>query len=287
MISYKCVKCGEPLEAPDSLSGQPETCPKCGNVCVVPAIAVPMETPSPAGPKLAAPKSVPSGANQQPGSDLAVAEQVTVKYCPYCEEEIPITAKKCKHCGEWVGSSPPPSPATGAPPPSPQGEDTRVCEWCKKQIPKEAVLCPFCKKYRRDFHNSTNFAGIWLAVAFGCAVTIGFTCVREWPTQNEGSVTDMIITQTNTTNCPWHKMVQEETGKPKDIEVGRIRLPNLVMPRYRMEFSLSKFIESGSGLLVMAASTGFIVSLIMLSLVSFEQRKMLVGGKRLHVGRKR
>ena len=45
MISYKCVKCGEPLEAPDSLAGQPETCPKCGNVCVVPAPPMPVSPP--------------------------------------------------------------------------------------------------------------------------------------------------------------------------------------------------------------------------------------------------
>jgi TM2 domain-containing membrane protein YozV len=22
--------------------------------------------------------------------------------CPYCESEIPTTAKKCRHCGEWI-----------------------------------------------------------------------------------------------------------------------------------------------------------------------------------------
>ncbi len=24
------------------------------------------------------------------------------KLCPYCSEQILITAKKCKHCGEWL-----------------------------------------------------------------------------------------------------------------------------------------------------------------------------------------
>ncbi|MHC4716836.1 MAG: hypothetical protein ACYS5V_07700 [Planctomycetota bacterium] len=36
MIRYKCVKCGELLESPDSLAGQRDTCPLCGGFCVVP-----------------------------------------------------------------------------------------------------------------------------------------------------------------------------------------------------------------------------------------------------------
>ena len=27
---------------------------------------------------------------------------MTDEVCPYCDEEILATAKKCKHCGEWL-----------------------------------------------------------------------------------------------------------------------------------------------------------------------------------------
>ncbi len=30
MIQYECRRCGEPMESPDSLAGQEDTCPKCG-----------------------------------------------------------------------------------------------------------------------------------------------------------------------------------------------------------------------------------------------------------------
>ncbi len=36
MIDFNCPKCGELLSVPDSLTGKVETCPTCGNVCVVP-----------------------------------------------------------------------------------------------------------------------------------------------------------------------------------------------------------------------------------------------------------
>ncbi|MDE5611709.1 MAG: zinc ribbon domain-containing protein, partial [Odoribacter sp.] len=28
-----------------------------------------------------------------------------VKQCPYCGEDIPATAKLCKHCGEWLNET--------------------------------------------------------------------------------------------------------------------------------------------------------------------------------------
>lgn len=36
MISYVCPRCGGEMSSPDTLVGQPETCPSCGNVTVVP-----------------------------------------------------------------------------------------------------------------------------------------------------------------------------------------------------------------------------------------------------------
>lgn len=37
MIRYKCPKCRATLESPRSMAGQPDRCPMCGQVCLVPA----------------------------------------------------------------------------------------------------------------------------------------------------------------------------------------------------------------------------------------------------------
>lgn len=36
MIKYKCVKCGQLLESPSSMARLQDTCPVCGNACIVP-----------------------------------------------------------------------------------------------------------------------------------------------------------------------------------------------------------------------------------------------------------
>lgn len=36
MIEYACPQCGESMNSPDSMVGQAETCPACGNVTLVP-----------------------------------------------------------------------------------------------------------------------------------------------------------------------------------------------------------------------------------------------------------
>lgn len=36
MIHFRCPKCNDQLSVPDSMAGQSETCPNCGNAAVVP-----------------------------------------------------------------------------------------------------------------------------------------------------------------------------------------------------------------------------------------------------------
>ncbi|MFB3893309.1 MAG: hypothetical protein ACE15C_14950 [Phycisphaerae bacterium] len=68
MISYKCAKCAEELESPDSLQGQRETCPYCNTINLVPS-AIPHDNLQALQESLTAPEkpaSVPLPAGPQP-----------------------------------------------------------------------------------------------------------------------------------------------------------------------------------------------------------------------------
>ncbi len=54
------------------------------------------------------------------------------KICPYCGEEILATAKKCKHCGEWL-------------PTEPQSEKI-ICPVCAEVIDAGVAICPLCNE---------------------------------------------------------------------------------------------------------------------------------------------
>jgi rRNA maturation protein Nop10 len=82
MIEFKCPKCKEPLSAPDSLVGENETCPKCGNVTIVP-------NPPP---------------EQRKSESHSIATTATprlelgIKQCPKCKEWIHKEATICPRC---------------------------------------------------------------------------------------------------------------------------------------------------------------------------------------------
>lgn len=64
MISFKCPKCEYLMNCPDSPAGRSESCPKCGNVTIVPASA-PATARAPQG----IPETAPGLSNKQPSRD--------------------------------------------------------------------------------------------------------------------------------------------------------------------------------------------------------------------------
>jgi len=60
----------------------------------------------------------------------------TTKKCPFCGEEILATAKKCKHCGEWLIET----------------DDNNIvkCSFCGKPVAKDVEKCPNCGEWLKD-----------------------------------------------------------------------------------------------------------------------------------------
>jgi ribosomal protein L37AE/L43A len=76
-FKFKCPYCKQPLAASEELFGQQINCPSCNG-----AIAVPNPEPR----KIVTPQQ----------------EHSQTKTCPFCGEEILLSAIKCKHCGEFL-----------------------------------------------------------------------------------------------------------------------------------------------------------------------------------------
>jgi len=64
------------------------------------------------------------------------------KKCPFCAEEIKATAKKCKHCREWLDKNE--HVETKIPQPSGLRSEKMFCRDCGKKMSGEAISCPEC-----------------------------------------------------------------------------------------------------------------------------------------------
>ncbi len=84
-IRFSCPECGANLAVPDNMAGCSGKCKKCDAYVTAPRLS-PISTP-------ASTASTPQQSAPQQ------------KACPFCSELILATAKKCKHCGEFLDGS--------------------------------------------------------------------------------------------------------------------------------------------------------------------------------------
>ena len=106
MITFKCSGCARSFSLRDKFAGMKTKCPTCGAPLSVPA-AVPGSTAVvPTLPAKMVP-SLPAVIKPPPpvevvGYVIPSRPAVDYKDCPFCEEQVIATAKKCKHCGETL-----------------------------------------------------------------------------------------------------------------------------------------------------------------------------------------
>ena len=67
-----------------------------------------------------------------------MAEEMQTKTCPYCGEEINVSAIKCKHCGEFLEEK------------QENVSGTKVCPFCGEEILASAVKCKHCGEFLNE-----------------------------------------------------------------------------------------------------------------------------------------
>jgi hypothetical protein len=85
-LTLACPSCGKQFTVPDSAAGKRGRCPSCSTELQIPGIPPPEAPPEPS----------------PEDSDLATAPPGETKECPYCSEAILESARKCRHCGEYL-----------------------------------------------------------------------------------------------------------------------------------------------------------------------------------------
>ncbi len=79
-IRVECPSCGKGIKAPSKYAGKSAKCPGCGGKISIPQTVPPSLPPN----QEARPSTVP---------------------CPFCSELIQASARKCRHCGEFLDGS--------------------------------------------------------------------------------------------------------------------------------------------------------------------------------------
>ena len=149
-------------------------------------------------------------------------------------------------------------PPVVLPPPLPKiAERTRVCEWCAKSIPKQAVKCSFCHKWRNDINRArqkvikviAGFVGSVFFTLLACGVIAksSYLWYETVKTVDRASGSSTLHTVNGMT---W--------AGPGPITP---RFPGVVYVGDKSNFSIEKFLDSSEGWGVIAlviCSCGFL-----------------------------
>lgn len=188
-LSIECGKCGESISIPEALLGKPMACPKCGNSIITPSMII-AQTEATQEPQEESPK--PNATRPCPfcGDEILLSASKCkhcgkfFSKCKFCGEEIAKDALKCKHCGEWLddtGKNKQTNSTTSVPPASAPRRivtgsakthaTTKVCPYCGQSILRTAIKCNHCGEFLRGSRRvETNVKQGALIGAFVCFI---------------------------------------------------------------------------------------------------------------------
>lgn len=86
-IKLKCPQCGKSISAPSKYAGRYGRCPGCNSRILI------------GDEKLSGVEF-----SEYLIDEIDEPQKTQTIECPYCSEEIKATAKKCKHCGDFLGT---------------------------------------------------------------------------------------------------------------------------------------------------------------------------------------
>lgn len=101
MLRFECPGCGKRLKVEEENAHRQMRCPDCGKAIAIFGIIEEDRLPRSKLPKVPLPEEDDSLPEVEP---VRPARRFNVE-CPFCGEDIKVTARKCKHCGEFLDSS--------------------------------------------------------------------------------------------------------------------------------------------------------------------------------------
>lgn len=76
----------------------------------------------------------------------------TTKQCPFCNQDIALEAKKCKHCKNWLDEEQMQEESINVE----EETETKICVFCGETIPAEAKKCRHCKNWVVELEERTD-----------------------------------------------------------------------------------------------------------------------------------
>ncbi len=140
-------------------------------------------------------------------------------------------------------------PTSGTPSLTPLSTSTRVCEWCAEFIPDKALKCPHCTKWRKDISEDRKKLFTNVAAFVACFLFGALLFAEEW----KKSAHPVWYGPVGSAEPgAWHEKVVTKT---KAIEIMGTPMPGTDQ-KVSYEFSVSKFLSSFSGWLIIVCAIG-------------------------------